>query len=128
MAVLNAGAAEGDASQRIPQPSGDCGLSTGDSGEQVSPVLKSGAALQHSDWGGPLSQLAPEQFMWMGAAWQQEQKRQQQQQQQGNLGPQRKGSIAAQIFHASAPQHPQMSVEQVQQVGMEQEQRAQVDM
>ena len=49
VAVLNAGTAEGDASQRIAQPSGDGGPSTGDSGERVSPVLNSGAALRHSD-------------------------------------------------------------------------------
>ena len=82
----------------------------GDSGEQVPPVLNSGAALQHSDWGGPLSRRTPEQLMMMGAAWQmqqlhqqQQQPQHQQQQQQGNVGPQREGSFAAQMFHASAP-------------------------
>ena len=52
VAVLDAGAADGDASQRIAQPSGDGGPPTGDSGEQVPPVPNSGAALQHSGWGG----------------------------------------------------------------------------
>ena len=70
VAVLHAGVAEGDASQRIAQPLGDGVPPTGASGEQVPPVLNSGAALQDSGWGGPLSHLAPQQLTAMGAAWQ----------------------------------------------------------